>query len=275
MALFDPPRQGGYPRKWKEMSLEFKLMVVYHGCMMALFITGGAFSVRQEIGFTMVLASVLTAISIRRRRSANWRWQGVKGKNVVAAAGGVALMAVFLYAATPLFSPRNPRFLPWYLAGFGIGLFNVLQALRLVQTSEAAFLAECGEPGSQTEQSPPAEQATQAEPKWHRVVSASYSTLFFMVWLEFVAFFYYSGAAFRDGSPLPTPTRHEAVTEHGKTVYITHDQKVLCDRLQLFAFAGIPAVILLGPFLHFIVGVKLYPNTPTLREFLARKSKPS
>lgn len=272
MALFGPPKPGDYPRQWKDMSLEFKLMFVYHGCMMVLFITGGAFTLRQELTFTAALVFVLTSVSIRHRRSAGWRWQGLRTKNLLAAAGGIALMGVFLYAATPLFPPSNPRALPWYLAGFGIATFNVLQALRLVHPSEAAFLADCHEPGSQTVQ---ATESEPAEPQWHRVVRAAYGTLFLTVWLGFVAFFYYSGAAFRDGSPVPTPTQTDAVTEHGKTVYITHDQKVFSDRLELFAFAGIPSVLVGSLLLHFVVGVKLYPNTPTLREFLARKSSGS
>src|SRR6266436_548712 len=68
MALFDPPKDGDYPKQWKDMSLEFKLMFVYHGCMMVLFITGGVFSLRQELVFTSVLLFVLTSISIRQRR---------------------------------------------------------------------------------------------------------------------------------------------------------------------------------------------------------------
>jgi hypothetical protein len=139
MALFGPPRPGDYPRQWKDMSLEFKLMFVYHGCMMALFITGGAFTLRQELTFASVLVFVLTSVSIKHRRSAGWRWQGLQTKNLLIAAGGIALMGVFLYAATPLFPPSNPRALPWYLAGFGIVAFNVLHALRLVLLPKLLF----------------------------------------------------------------------------------------------------------------------------------------
>jgi hypothetical protein len=89
--------------------------------------------------------------------------------------------------------------LPWFLAGFGIGTFNVLQA-RLVRPSEVAFLADCREPGGQI------------------------------------------------------------------------DQKILNDKLQLFSFVGIPAVLVGGLVFHFFMGVKLFPNMPTLRELLARKS---
>ena len=94
MALFDPPKDGDYPKQWKDMSLELKLMFVYHGCMMVLFITGGVFSLRQEFVFTGVLLFVLVSTSIKHRRSTSWQWQGVKPKNLLMAAGGVACSAL-------------------------------------------------------------------------------------------------------------------------------------------------------------------------------------
>jgi hypothetical protein len=259
MALSDPPKPRDYPRQWKDMSLELKLMFVYHGCMMVLFFTGDAFSTRQEFGFAAVLLFLLVSLSIRHRRSTGWRWPGVKPKDWLMAVGGVALIGVFLYAATPMFPPWNSRSLPWYLAGFGIGALNALRTLQLVQPSEAAFLADCHEPANQFEQATNSEPTEPIEPKWHRIVRSGYSSVFFLVWLGFLAFFFYSG----DGSPVPTLTQMNAVTEHGKTVYLTNDQRILRDNLQLFAFIGIPSVI---------VGVKLYPNSPTLRELQARKS---
>jgi hypothetical protein len=75
--MFDAPSQR-YPKKWKEMSLDFKLMFAYHGCMMALFIAGQTLSVREEILFTSVLVMVLAAISIRLRKATNWRWPGLR-----------------------------------------------------------------------------------------------------------------------------------------------------------------------------------------------------
>jgi len=86
MALFDMPKREDYPKRWKDMSLELKLMFVYHACMMVLFIAGGAFSLRQELTLTGVLLAVLVAISMRHRRSANWRWQSAKSKNLLGAA---------------------------------------------------------------------------------------------------------------------------------------------------------------------------------------------
>lgn len=265
--MFDAPKAVGYPKQWKDRSLELKLMFIYHGCMMVLFIVGGALSLGQELTLTVVLLGVLISISMRHRRWANWRWQGVKPKSYLSAVATVALMAVFLYAGTPLFSPKDPRFLPWYLAGFGIGAFNVLQALRLVHPSEAGFLADCQGSVNQADQTTRIEPS---EPRWHSILRAAFRVIFFAVWLEFLVFFYYSGTAFRDGSSVPTSTKSEAVTEHGKTVYIARDQRILWDRLESFAFTGIPSVIVCSVLLHFLVGVKLFPNAPTLREYLAR-----
>jgi hypothetical protein len=257
MSFFDPPKEPN-PKQSKDMSFEFKLMFVYHGCMMVLFMTGGNFSVRQELLFAAALLLVLGTISMHHRRSNGWCWQGATAKNRLAALGGAVLTGVFLYAASPLFPPSNPRFLPWYLAGFGIGLFNFLQSLRLVHSSEAAFLSDCGNPSSQVGE--PA-QAEPAGPRWQKLVRTVFSVLFFAVWLGFLCFFYYSGRIFRDGSTIRTPTQTEPMTEHGKTVYIARGQKALCDKLQLFAFVGIPTVLASGFLLHFVVGVKIFDNS--------------
>jgi uncharacterized membrane protein HdeD (DUF308 family) len=269
MALFGPPKNEDYPKRWKEMSLDFKLMFAYHGVMMVLFATGSAFTSRQEVLIAATLIAILTAISMRHRRATNWRWPGASNKNILVAVGGIALTGVFLYAATPLFPPSNPVVLPWFLAGFGIGAINFLQALRLVQTSDADFCVCCGEPNSEV---PEVGQRGSTEPSWHRVVRATYSAMFLIVWLGFVAFFYYSGATFRDGSAVPTNTKTEPVTEHGKTVYVTRAEKALSDKLEVFAFVGIPSVMIGGFVLHFLVGIKLFPNTPTLPEYLAKRN---
>jgi hypothetical protein len=67
IAIFGSPKSGDFPRQRKDMSVDFKLMFVFHGCMMILFIIGGAFSVRQELAFTAALVAALTSLSIRNR----------------------------------------------------------------------------------------------------------------------------------------------------------------------------------------------------------------
>jgi len=95
--------------------------------------------------------------------------------------------------------------------------------------------------------------------------------MFFAVWLGFLAFFYYSGTAFREGSPIATAAQPDTLTEHRKTVYITHSQKMLNDKLELFGFIGIPSIMVGGLLIHFLAGVKLYPNLPPCAGCLAKK----
>lgn len=269
MTLFGPPKNEDYPRKWKDMSLDFKLMFVYHGCMMFLFIAGSAFTTRQELFIASSLVVVLTMLSLRHRSAVGWKWEGVKTKDLAMAIGVAALMVFFLGAGSSMFPASNPRFLPWYLAGFGIGFFNVLSTLKLVRSSESEMLAD-----SRTH---PAEQTSTVateplEPRWRRVVRGIYSCLFLLVWIEGVYFFQYSGKTFQSGSPTPTATQTDPISDHGNTVYITHAQKVQLDRMETMMFTGIPAILVSGFVLHFLVGIKLFPNTPTLAEWRAGHS---
>lgn len=256
------------------MSLDYKLMFAWHISMMFLFISGRALTTSQELEVAVILMVILVSLSMRNRRARNWHWQGTEPKQVFFVAGGIVLTAIFLYAATPQFPLSNPAFFPWYMAGLGIGVMNALAGLRLVCWSETEFAADCGSNAAAAVQATES-QATQSqpeEPPWHGILRGIYTTVFFCVWFTFIVFFYVSGKTFRDGSPVPTPTQTAPMTEHGKTVYVTPEQKALCDLLMMISMMGMPSVILAGPILHFLVGVKLYPNTPTLKEYMARKS---
>ncbi|HYT08549.1 MAG TPA: hypothetical protein VEL77_12940 [Rugosimonospora sp.] len=254
------------------MSVEFRMMFVYHGCMMVLFMTGGVLTVKLELAIATILIAFGAAVSLRRRREKNWHWRSPGVKGAAMAIGTVLLMAFFLYAATPLFSPTRPQFFPWYLAGFGIGLFNVLSALNLVQSSEAEFETGCGERQSL----PLGERADAQSPPhrigWKQVVRGAFIVYFFAVWVTFVSSFYFYGKAFRGGSPTPTASQTEPMREHGKTVYVSPAEKRLVDLWENGMMVGIPSVFVLGFVIHFLLGVKLVDNAPTLRELLARRS---
>jgi len=60
-----------------DMSFDFKLMFLFHGCMMILFVMGGILSTRQEIAFSGALLLVLISLSVRRRRLSGWHWHTV------------------------------------------------------------------------------------------------------------------------------------------------------------------------------------------------------
>jgi|GEM_PF-1636163 len=274
--MFDPPIQR-YPKKWKEMSLDFKLMFVYHGSMMVLFIAGQDLSVRQEITLTGILAVVLVAISLRHRRVMNWRWPSVRPRNVLWASFGAVAIAFFLFSATPLFPPSDHHALPWYFAGLGIGVFGILTSLRVVNTSEADFLLNCwiiDQYGREIERASDLPQPTDSEPDWMRMVRGIYTVMFMLVWTFGVTSFFFFGNAFRHGSPMPTATQAEPLTDHDKTVFVTRTEKRRIDYFQLASEIGVPLVVVGGVILHFLVGVKLFPNAPTLSEYLAERTRP-
>ena len=107
--------------------------------------------------------------------------------DVLYAIGGVVAMAFFLYAATPLFPPNNGRIVPWYLAGFGIGLFNVLQSLKIIASSEAEFASNCmiiDQYGRELEpvHEPAATELTEQSRK--RVAKFIFTALFMLVWIR-------------------------------------------------------------------------------------------
>lgn len=270
MPLFNSPKSENYPRKWSEMSLDFKLMFVWHGSMMVLMMTGGLFTIGQELTLAAILTAVLFSLSMQNRRSNGWQWQPVESKQFAWAAGSLLLTCVFLYAGTPLFSPSNPNFLPWYLAGFGIGFMNVLSAIGLVRLSKSQFIADCQTTDSRVPALAPI--AESADPAWQRFLRGAFHLAFLVIWLNFMVFFYLHGQAIRNGSPTPTATETDPVTEHGGTVYVTHKERVLDERLLTISMIGTPSLMAAGAILHFLVGVKLFPNAPTLKEYLNRKT---
>jgi hypothetical protein len=275
MPLFDAPNADThYPTKWNEYSLDFRFMFVYHGSMMVLFVTGGILSLKEELIAAALLLVILASLSIRHRNEANWRWPGARTKDVLAAIGVVVVAAIFDLAAVPLFPPSNPRFLPWHLAGLGIAAFGALVNLKVIQFSKADFLKECEAVGIPVPPKPVVDIiATPIDSLWKRVARGVYATSFFLVWLDFVASFYYFGVSFRDGSPRPTPTRTEPLSDHGQVVFIPHSQKALLDLLQGIAAIGIPSVIGAGLILHFFIGVRLFPNMPTFQEWKKQRLK--
>jgi amino acid transporter len=256
------------------MSIDMKLMFGYHISMMAMMVAGGSLTVRQELTIAATIAALILLVSRYHRQKKHWRWPEIKPANVLYALGGAFLISIFLYSATPLFPPNNGRFVPWYLAGLGIGLFNILQSLKVAYASEAEFASDCmiidqcGRELQPTHAPPPLQSS---EPKWKRATKVTYTTVFMLVWVCGVASFYFFGTAFKNGSPEPTATRNEPLKDHGKTVYVTRTDELRVHGLQLVCWVGIPVLLISGAILHFLVGVKLFPNTPTLSEYLNRR----
>jgi hypothetical protein len=93
--------------------------------------------------------------------------------------------------------------------------------------------------------------------------------LFLLVWIEGVYFFHYFGKTFQSGSPSPTSTQTEPMSDHGKVVYVTRAQKAQLDRLETTMFTGMPVVLVGGFALHFLVSVKFVAQYPNLSRMAA------
>jgi hypothetical protein len=275
MALFDPP-SSNYPTRWKDFSLDNKLGFVYFGCMVVLFGNTDALSVKQELLATMILVAILLSISVRYRRRMNWRWPGVQTKGMLTALGILVAAGIFEFAVTPFAPISDPGFLPWHLFGLGGTVFGVLHALKIVQLSKSDFLRECEAVGAADFHAKSAAETipvVSTDPLWKRATRAVYGIVFFLVWLACLASFYYFGGAVRDGLSRPTPTQTEPLNNRGQIVYIQHSQKVLVDSLEKVMSIGFPLVFVSGFILHFLLGVRLFPNTPTLQEWRKQRQR--
>lgn len=265
-----------YPKNWNEMSLDMRLMFGYHMSMMVMMAAGGSLTVRQELTISAAIATLILLVSHYHRQKKHWRWPGIKPANLLYALGGTFLISIFLFSATPLAPPNDGHIVPWYLAGLGIGLFGILQSLKVVVASEAEFASQCmtlDQYGREIEPAHAPSSAQSSEPNWRRVVKVTYTAAFMLVWVCGVASFYCFGTAFKNGSPEPTATQTEPLENHAATVYVTAIDKQRVRALQLVAWIGVPVELIIGAILHFLVGVKLLPNAPTLSEYLHRGTK--
>lgn len=255
-----------FPARWNEMSLDYKLFIVFHGCMMILFATSGHFPIFFQIRFVSTLACVLAVISIVHRKRNKWHWPGVGIKGAFAALVSLALGLFFLGSVIPRISPLSPRIFPWFAAGGGIILGEVLFLLNVVCLSKKEFLRHCGDKVSEEPQASNLPQ----EPQWKRTVRTLFGLYFLAVWIVGVSFFWKFDIAFRDGSPKPTRTQTETLDDHRERVYVTPEEKRIVSFLESAAMLGVPSALLIGFFLHFVAGVKLIPNAPTLQKFVRK-----
>lgn len=268
--MFEPDGRR-YPRSWKEMSFDFKLFFVFHGCMMVLFMFGSVVTVQALIGVVSGLLVVLTGLSIRHRILLKWHWPGVGVKEVLGAIFSIALGLFFLGAVTPRFVPLTPAVFPWFAAGGGIIFFWTLSRLKIIFPTKNEFQSHCGDRGP--EMSEPIRPA--AEPAWKKTARTAFSLYFLAVWIVGVSFFWKYNTAIRDGTSEATPERQETLREHGRTVYITAEEKKIVSVLQHAMMIGIPSALLLAALLHFVVGVKLFPGPATDTERAKKGGKPA
>jgi hypothetical protein len=273
MALFDPPSLN-YPTRWKDFSLDYKLMYVFDICMVVLCVYGDALSVKQELLATICLVAILISLSIGYRRRMNWRWPGVQANGVLNALVTLLLACAYEYTAIAFAPPSSPRILPVHLLGLGLFAFVFLRALKIVQPSKSDFLSECEVPGAADYRANLPAKTIPVVPEdlfWKGTVRAVYGVIYQLIWLDAVALLYFLGAALRKGSSKPTSTQTDLLIMSGK--YVQHSQKVLINSLLAVYLIGLPSIFVIGLILHFFVGVRLFPNMTTLIEWRKRRQR--
>lgn len=246
------------------MSFDMKLLFVFHGAIMILFLIGSQLTVSIELAVAGGLATVLAMVAIVRRMRLGWRWPGATPLRWLGALGTLLLGLVFAGASSFQFPPTSASALPWYLGLGGIVAFNLLTLLGLSHTTEAEFRASF-DSGNVSVGRAQASIIETRQRTWQSLVVGVYRLLFFAAWLTFVAFIAADGWAMRDGSPALTAEAIIPLTEHGRTVYLPVWQGQIVEGLKLAGMIGIPSVIALGFLLHFGLGVKIFDNLPTWR----------
>ena len=238
------------------MALDFKLMFGLHGVAMVMFVVGEALTVQAEavIQSMVIVAAFVVAIRYRRRRG--WRWARAGVGQLPGAIFSVVAVVLMIAAVSPSFSPNSSRFFPWYMALGQIGLFNLLASLKLARLSETDFAADCDAQA----RSPDSAPQTPSTPGWRVWVRGGYTVVFFTIWCAALGFFYVHGVAMRDGAARPSPSFSHALSEHGRTVFVTDSTWALHQGLMGVMMAGIPAIIVTGLVLQRVFGVPLYAN---------------
>ncbi len=134
--------------------------------------------------------------------------------------------------------------------------------LRITTTSEADFVS----PGVPVGE-PPSANDTIAPPRrdWRFWLRTGVSVFFVAAWVDAMAFHYFSGATYRNGSPSPTASKTEPLDNHGRVVYVTPSEKALVDRLKAGMTIGIPAALLLIVLVQYVFKIDLYPKEPNRR----------
>lgn len=246
-----------YPRTWSEMSFEFKGMFAYHLSMMVMMLAGRSLAFIEQIAIAAGIAMIVTVASVVRRLRHKWRWQGLTPLRSAGAVLMVVLMAYFVFASaggalqSQGFALNRPFALgAWVLGAAGLGLFMVLNILRITHLSEKVFLEECGDQALEPTPAPP------PEPRWKSITKYVFAAAFLAVWLGAVTFFYINDRTLRSASPVPTVEQTVPMNNKGVTVYVKPAEMRLRDQLQGFMFIGIPAAIATAFFLHFVLRIR-------------------
>jgi hypothetical protein len=235
-----------YPRKWANMSLDMRLFYVLFGVGMGCFMLGGSGALPGflQVGVLAIGLLVMAGISIANRRRKGWRWRGVRLPQIFGALLGAGAAGLMLFVSWPMAGAMVDRIAAWFAMIVLIGLFNALSSLGIVRQSQDAFEADCRDAAPEASAQPDLiAEAPRAD--WRVWVRRLWVTLFVLVWLSGMAFFYFQ---FRE--------------QPGATPAINPLDGTLPGLLTAFWMGGTFFVLISGFVLHYIFRIRVLPNTP-------------
>lgn len=153
----------------KNISFDFGLFFIYHLAMAALFVGRFIKSAKKEALFAIFLGAVLVAPSVVHKVRSRWKWPGLDKFSLPSALLSVVSVYVFFVVTAYIFTGHKspdfytvklldlikdswfvvlkaasiPWMTPWYLAGVGIGVFNLLSSLKVVTSKKLVFESQC------------------------------------------------------------------------------------------------------------------------------------
>lgn len=224
------------------MSIDYRLMIAYFVTTMAMMMAVATREAFLTVGLECLIAAFvagaafIVALVVRRRMG--WRCPAINAQKIIKMLATLAMFGLFIFVALKGLGPLKAENLPWALGAVGLGVFQLLRGLGLASMSKAEFASACGK-------SAPA-PVSPSLPAWKRTLRAIYTILFLCVWLEMLAFFYFSSESIQQGAALPTLEKTERTTEHGHVVFISLEEKRRNDLLMMGGAIGVPTMIVMG-----------------------------
>jgi len=93
-------------------------------------------------------------------------------------------------------------------------------------------------------------------------IRRAYIVYFVLVWFIGMGAYVSFSIAYGSGATSPTVTQTAAMTNHGRTVYVTPHQKFIADTLRRLMLGGIISVMVGALIIDRMLGVPLFSNSP-------------
>ncbi len=251
-------------KEWENFSMDFKLIFVYHGFIMALLLISRIVPVEIQLAFVVLLFLILVYRSVKHRIENRWSWPGLEIKKIPFTVFSASMVLFFFlqnYNSSP---PSDPTFFPWYAAGLVMFFYTVMIGLNISTLSRKTFESQCE--GRKVVVKP--ELQREEGIILEKLIIKIYHLASTSVIIMMIAYAWLSDRS-------TVEDRNSGVT------------KAIIDSLEFLAgfigksidkgpekfFEGIllywaPVVIAAGFIIHYILGIKVFGDSPTLKELM-------